>query len=378
MILFKKTILFLLLSFFVFSISPNFIYAAKDSGGLVPCAGDSTYANRCTLCDLLVGIRDIVAWGKNILIILAILAIVIGAIMYIISAGDSGAMESAKNVIKQALWGVVIVLGAWLIVNTVLWLFAKKADLGIGVTNWYDFQCDANGGSGGGGGGTVPDGPTICTSFIYSTWSECENGSQFRIITSQRPSGCSGGSPGPLTQVCTPDDDGDEKIPKECQDYEDAFDQASAGDRNTKCLMVGIAMTESNCNASIPSSSHGACGIMQMKPSTANMTCEAMSANPKESILKATEIYNNYKSNISAYESKYGYDIGLDDSIAAYNAGTGDGVNSDGTKQPFALSVDCPSPITPAWQCPINPGGFKETQDYVEKVQGYQDSCLGK
>ncbi|KKP63579.1 MAG: hypothetical protein UR60_C0042G0009, partial [Candidatus Moranbacteria bacterium GW2011_GWF2_34_56] len=33
--LFKKTILFLLLSFFVFSISPNFTYAAKDTGGLV-------------------------------------------------------------------------------------------------------------------------------------------------------------------------------------------------------------------------------------------------------------------------------------------------------------------------------------------------------
>ena len=163
--LFKKTILFLLLSFFVFSISPNFTYAAKDSGGLVPCAGDSTYANRCTLCDLLVGIRDIVAWGKNILIILAILAIVIGAIMYIISAGDSGAMESAKNVIKQALWGVVIVLGAWLIVNTVLWLFAKKADLGIGVTNWYDFQCGSSATTGGDeiypdtevGGGTDDD-----------------------------------------------------------------------------------------------------------------------------------------------------------------------------------------------------------------------------
>lgn len=25
-----------------------------------------------------------------------------------------------------------------------------------------------------------------------------------------------------------------------------------------------------------------------------------------------------------------------------------------------------------AWQCPINPGGFKETQNYVQKVQGYQ------
>lgn len=141
--------------------------------------------------------------------------------------------------------------------------------------------------------------------------------------------------------------------------------------------MASIAMVESGCNADIAPSSHGACGIMQMKPSTASMTCEAMSANPEASILKATEIYNNYKSIIQNYDSKYGYDIGADDSIAAYNAGPGDGINPDGTKQPFALSSDCPNPPTPAWECPINPVGFAQTQDYVEKVQGYQNDCLG-
>lgn len=70
--------------------------------------------------------------------------------MYIISAGNSGMMESAKTVIKQALWGVVIVLGAWVIVNTILWMITSKLYPGTGeegnkfmdISNWYNFDCE--------------------------------------------------------------------------------------------------------------------------------------------------------------------------------------------------------------------------------------------
>ncbi|KKP82309.1 MAG: hypothetical protein UR82_C0040G0018, partial [Candidatus Moranbacteria bacterium GW2011_GWF1_35_5] len=329
---------------------------------------------------------------------------------------------------KQALWGVVIVLGAWVIVNTALWLLTSKiykggsGDAKLGISNWYDFQCEGGGGTG--DDGTVPGGPTTCTSFTYSGWSACQpNGTRTRVIASQRPSGCSGGTPGSLQESCTydpsactsftyaewnptpctvgqtqtrtatgapagctsePDPDDISRtcplpgvIPKECLPHEEAFDTASGGDINKKCLLVGIAMTESGCNKDISTSSHGACGIMQMKPSTANMTCEALRANPDASIQKAAEVYNNYKSIIQNYNSKYGYSIGTDDEIAAYNAGPGDGINPDKTKQPFALSSDCPNPPTPAWQCPINPVGFAQTQDYVRDVQARQNSCLG-
>ncbi|MGW8185130.1 MAG: hypothetical protein ACWGHO_03390 [Candidatus Moraniibacteriota bacterium] len=171
-------------------------FAAKDTGGLVPCGGDSVFANRCTLCDLIVGIRDIIKWGRSILIVVALLAIVAGAIMYIVSAGNSGMMESAKNVIKQALWGVVIVLGAWVIVNTVLWLMATNLS-NVGISSWSDFDCE------GGGSSTGTGGTTTCASFIYSTWGECQSdGTQFRNVINSSPTGCTGGSP-VLTQSCT-------------------------------------------------------------------------------------------------------------------------------------------------------------------------------
>ena len=50
---------------------------------------------------------------------------------------------------------------------------------------------------------TVPT-PTTCTSFTYSPWSACENGSQSRTVLTTSPTGCTGGSPVVLTQACTP------------------------------------------------------------------------------------------------------------------------------------------------------------------------------
>ncbi len=47
-----------------------------------------------------------------------------------------------------------------------------------------------------------PDEPVACTSFTYSNWSDCVNGSQTRTVTSSSPSGCEGGFP-VLSQTCT-------------------------------------------------------------------------------------------------------------------------------------------------------------------------------
>ncbi len=44
-----------------------------------------------------------------------------------------------------------------------------------------------------------------------------------------------------------------------------------------------------------------------------------------------------------------------------------EGVNNGGTRGGSGAYTSAY-----AWQCPINPGGFKETQNYVQKVQGYQ------
>lgn len=44
--------------------------------------------------------------------------------------------------------------------------------------------------------------PTTCTSFTYSAWSACSNGTQTRTVASSSPSGCTGGNP-VLSQSCS-------------------------------------------------------------------------------------------------------------------------------------------------------------------------------
>lgn len=45
--------------------------------------------------------------------------------------------------------------------------------------------------------------PPVCTSWTYSSWSNCTNNQQSRTIVSSSPDSCTGGSP-VLTQSCTP------------------------------------------------------------------------------------------------------------------------------------------------------------------------------
>lgn len=149
----KKNIIvfFVLFLTFVFFLAGSFNYAsaAKETGGLVPCGhydpeltSEQNFQNRCTLCHLIVGINGIIIWGRTILIVVALTAITAGGVMYIVSAGNEEMMQTAKNIIKQALWGVVIVLGAWVIINTTMWILSVSGGLGVNATSWSDFNCD--------------------------------------------------------------------------------------------------------------------------------------------------------------------------------------------------------------------------------------------
>lgn len=150
----KKNITLMLMAFFVVVFS-FFAYIESAYAGLVPCGTieddpvtqdiNEAYEGRCELCDLIVGIHGIIKWGEGILIVVALTAITAGGVMYIVSAGDDQMMQTAKNLIKQSLWGVGIVLGAWVIVNTTMWLLATESDLGVkAMGGWSSFDCSGD------------------------------------------------------------------------------------------------------------------------------------------------------------------------------------------------------------------------------------------
>lgn len=128
-------------SFLLFAMIVSFIFPFSVDAALVPC-GKKSDSGMCTLCDLIVGIKGIIDYGFKIMVIVAIAMVTIAGITYIISAGDEGMMGTAKNLLKNTLIGFAVILGAWLMINTVMWVIGTKGDLGIGVTGWSTFTCN--------------------------------------------------------------------------------------------------------------------------------------------------------------------------------------------------------------------------------------------
>lgn len=338
--------------------------AVSLADGFVPCGRATGTADEmapCTLCHIIVGGKVVMDWGLRVMVAIGLVVITAMGIWYIVSTGNPGMINQAKSGIKSTLIGVSVMLGAWLIVNTILLLFAQETDpaknplVGLRSAGGFNFTCStqslAGSGTSGGGGGTSSGG-----------------------------GGTSGGGAGATGT-----------LPKGCDSYQSDFDAVAASSGVSSKFLRAIAANESSCDPS-KTSPAGACGFMQLKPATAGQSCDWLKAHPKESIDIAANLFKKYAGIIGGYSGTFNigsgfalsgttvsvsgspaYDTGCDDLIASYNAGPGNSVaTSAGKKPPFAVSSDCPAvggKSIPSWQCPINPGGFSETQRYVQRVQ---------
>lgn len=98
--------------------------------GLVPCTGAVTCTDvkgtkvcksDCTICSvfkLIINIYDFIS--KDIATPLAIIAITIGGIMMMISAGNPNLMGQGKKILFTAIIGLVLVFCSYLIIGFVL------------------------------------------------------------------------------------------------------------------------------------------------------------------------------------------------------------------------------------------------------------------
>ncbi len=123
--------------------------------GLVPCGANTddpgtTYneTEQCSICHLVSGVSVLTTYIRDIMVFAALAIIVAMGILYIVSAGNPGMMETAKKGVFASLAGLVIILAAWIIVNTVMFVvFDAESDLGISatfsVTGGFSFDCGA-------------------------------------------------------------------------------------------------------------------------------------------------------------------------------------------------------------------------------------------
>lgn len=133
-------------------------FLPAQAAGIVPCGlkaddpatADSKENDMCTLCHLLIGIKRIIDFGLRIMIYVALIMITVGGIWYIISAGNTGMMDTAKSILTSTLVGVVIVLLAWIAVNVTMRTLSAIdkdgdgfSDFGVATTGkWYEFKCE--------------------------------------------------------------------------------------------------------------------------------------------------------------------------------------------------------------------------------------------
>lgn len=138
----KKQKIFLIGFFFillVIAILPFF----SAQAGVIPCA-TAENPRPCTICDMIVGVKNIIIFGLDILIVVSIVAIFIAGIMYIISAGSEESMTRAKEFLGTTLKGFAIVLMSWFIINIVMWVLSVNLPKSIQKVNWYTFTCNTS------------------------------------------------------------------------------------------------------------------------------------------------------------------------------------------------------------------------------------------
>lgn len=111
------------------------------TGGLIPCGRDGQ--SKCTLCHFVVGFKGLIDFGMKIVVGLAIAAIFVSGIMYILAFTDEGMVKNAKEMLTGTLKGFAFVMLGWLIVNVTLWVLSANVSMGQSQTkNWYEISCD--------------------------------------------------------------------------------------------------------------------------------------------------------------------------------------------------------------------------------------------
>jgi hypothetical protein len=114
--------------------------------GLVPCGlaeddpdqeGDQTVP--CTFCHFFVMINNIITEIFKWVAPIAALMLVAGGVMLLFAGAKPDMLIKAKGAITATVIGVVIIFGAWIIVNTIL------TKIGIidtpSILEWYNIDC---------------------------------------------------------------------------------------------------------------------------------------------------------------------------------------------------------------------------------------------
>ena len=148
---------------------------AQALDALVPCGGtnaDGTRQALCQTCDILKLIKNLFDFLFFYLMpVMATLLFLYAGFLILLGGMDPGTVQKGYKVFRNTGWGLLILVTAWLIVNTTLRTIAGDNNV---AANWWQLECkdepvDAIGNPGGGGGATGSWGIYITNYINFET-----------------------------------------------------------------------------------------------------------------------------------------------------------------------------------------------------------------
>ena len=119
----------------------------SGSAGLIPCGKsvndpDTAWneCSECNLCFMILMGRTIIEFFIKLTAVAAILAIIIGGLLYVFAAGSAEVISKAKLAIKYSIFGFITVFVSWAIVDSAL-IVLGYADP-MESDGWYNVTCD--------------------------------------------------------------------------------------------------------------------------------------------------------------------------------------------------------------------------------------------
>jgi hypothetical protein len=127
---------------FVLAQNVTFPYWPSDARPLLPCRG----LDCVDLCQLLTLFQRLTYFGMTVAVeVIAPILLVWGAFLILISGGSQERLGKGKKVLTSTVVGVLLALGAFLIVNTFLWALGNNPTVSgpnkPGGVSWPNVAC---------------------------------------------------------------------------------------------------------------------------------------------------------------------------------------------------------------------------------------------
>lgn len=332
----------------VFAIFIIPVLGFAQTGGIVPCNGPE-----CQACDFIKLGNNILSWIIGIMASVIALVFVFGGLRMVMSAGDTHVVSEARGMMTNAIVGFIILLSAWLIVDTVLKLvISDEGSVAQKLGVWNTIECV-----------TLPPTNAVSTGTVRSG----DSGQGGDVRGTPRSIGVKDAN-GNIQQVAFTPSQSDGSLNSNYATvksrYETQVANACKNSSVPNCTKVMLALiaNESQGDSSAVSPT-GSVGLMQLIPENGGQRCaQSDTSCIQGQIDKGVSMFNNLYTNNSAVNKN------IPNAFAGYNSGggTAEGSSASGKRPALAPSQDCSGLL--AYQCATNPGGLRETRSYVANI----------